>query len=47
MRLVLTLHHRIQPRRIGGGATAEPERLRVHLDADAVDLDRLLNRLGL
>ena len=44
-RLVLALHHRLQPRRIGGGETAELERLRVHLDRDAVDLDRLLDRL--
>ena len=44
-RLVLVLHHGLEPRRIGRGETAELERLRVHLDRDAVDLDRLLDRL--
>ena len=44
VRLVLALHHRFQPRRIGGGEPAEPESLLVHLDGDAVDLDRLLDR---
>ena len=44
-RLVLVLHHVRQPCRIGRGETAELERLRVHLDGDAVDLDRLQDRL--
>ena len=44
-RLVLVLHHGGQPRGIGCGETAELERLRVHLDGDAVDLDRLLDGL--
>ena len=43
--LVLALHHGLEPRRIGGGETAELEGLRVHLDRDAVDLDRLQDRL--
>ena len=45
-RLVLALHHRSQPRGIGSRQSPELERLRVHLDRDAVDLDRLLDRLG-
>ena len=45
-RLVLALHHRGEPRRIGRGQPPEPERLGVHLDRDAVDLDRLLDRGG-
>ena len=46
-RLVLALHHRSQPRGIGNRQSPELERLRVHLDRDAVDLDRLLDRGGL
>jgi hypothetical protein len=39
------LHHLLEPRRIGRGETAELEALRIHFDRDAVDLDRLFDRL--
>ena len=44
-RLVLALHHGREPRRVDDRKASEPEGLRVHLDRDAVDLDRLLDRL--
>ena len=44
-RLVLILHHVRQPCRIGRGEPTKLERLRVHLDGDAIDLDRLRDRL--
>ena len=43
-RFILPLHHRGNPRGIGGREPSEPESLRVHLDGDGVDRDRLLDR---
>ncbi len=44
--VVLALHRRGQTRRVDRRQPPELERLGVHLDRDAVDLDRLFNRLG-
>ena len=42
----LLVQHRGEPRRVDRGDPAEAEGFGVHLDRDAVDGDRLLDRLG-